>query len=102
MFNIGPLELIVILLVALLVVGPKRLPEMSRTIGKSLRELRRTTEDMRRSIEFDIEDDADDEPSAPPLEEPPPGPEPPQPQPPDRPVPTTPSEEPPRTGSAAE
>ena len=69
MFNIGPLELIVILLVALLVVGPKRLPEMSRTIGKSLRELRRTTEDMRRSIEFDLEDD-EAEPPTPSLEEP--------------------------------
>ena len=40
MFNIGPMELIVILLVALIVVGPKRLPEVGRSIGKSLRELR--------------------------------------------------------------
>jgi Tat protein translocase TatB subunit len=101
MFNIGPLELIVILLVALLVVGPKRLPEMSRTIGKSLRELRKTTEDMRRSIEFDIEDDQED-PPAPPLEEPPTGPEPKQPQPPDRPDLPIPTQEPPPTGSAAE
>jgi sec-independent protein translocase protein TatB len=100
MFNIGPLELIVILLVALLVVGPKRLPEMSRTIGKSLRELRRTTEDMRRSIEFDVDDDdEDDEPPSPvpPLEEPE------EPEPGSAlPEPTTPPEEPRRPGSAAE
>jgi sec-independent protein translocase protein TatA len=40
MFNIGPLELMVILIVALVVVGPKRLPEVGKTIGKSLREFR--------------------------------------------------------------
>ena len=32
MFNIGPLELMVVLMVALIVVGPKRLPEIGRTI----------------------------------------------------------------------
>jgi len=54
MLNIGPLELIVIAALALLVVGPKRLPELGKTIGRSLREFRKAQDDIRRS--FDIED----------------------------------------------
>jgi Tat protein translocase TatB subunit len=59
MFNIGPFELIVILLVALLVVGPARLPEMGRNVGKSLRELRRAQDEVRRSLELDLDEDDD-------------------------------------------
>lgn len=55
MFNIGPLELMVILLVALLVVGPARLPDIGRTVGKSLREFRRASDQVRRSLELDLE-----------------------------------------------
>ena len=57
MFNVGPMELIVILLVALLVVGPKRLPEVGRTIGKSLRELRRASEEVRYSFEANLDEE---------------------------------------------
>jgi sec-independent protein translocase protein TatA len=57
MLNIGPMELIVILLVALIIVGPKRLPEVGRSIGKSLRELRRATEDVRYSFEANLDDE---------------------------------------------
>jgi Tat protein translocase TatB subunit len=59
MFNIGPMELVLIFLVALLVVGPKRLPEVGRSIGKALREFRRTTEEVRSSFEASL----DEEPS---------------------------------------
>jgi sec-independent protein translocase protein TatA len=57
MLNVGPAELIVIFLVALLVVGPKRLPQLGRTIGKSLREFRRATDDFKQSFEFGVDDD---------------------------------------------
>jgi Tat protein translocase TatB subunit len=57
MFNIGPMELIVILLVALVIVGPKRLPEVGRSIGKSLRELRRATDEVRYSFEDSLDSD---------------------------------------------
>ena len=65
MFNIGPAELIVILLVALIVVGPKRLPQLGRTIGKSLRELRRASDDFRQTFDFGVDDDdfPDEEPN---------------------------------------
>ena len=40
MSNIGPLELIIVLVIALVVLGPKRLPEAGRSIGKGLREFK--------------------------------------------------------------
>jgi Tat protein translocase TatB subunit len=60
MFNIGPPELIVILLVALLIVGPKRLPEVGKSVGKALREIRRQTDEVRSSFEMNLDDDPDD------------------------------------------
>jgi len=57
MFNIGPAELIVIFLVALLIVGPKRLPEMGRTIGKAMREFRKATDDFKQHLDFESDDD---------------------------------------------
>jgi sec-independent protein translocase protein TatA len=40
MVNIGPLELVVVLVIALLVLGPQRLPEVARSMGKGMREFR--------------------------------------------------------------
>jgi Tat protein translocase TatB subunit len=57
MFNIGPLELMVILVIALVVVGPKRLPEVGKTIGKSLREFRKATDEVRQSFDLNFDDD---------------------------------------------
>src|SRR3954453_1475710 len=62
MFNIGPLELMVILIVALVVVGPKRLPEVGRTIGKSLREFRKATDEVKSSFDFNLDDDFEPDP----------------------------------------
>jgi len=45
----GP-DLLVILVIALIVFGPKKLPELARTIGKAMGELRKTTEEMKESI----------------------------------------------------
>jgi sec-independent protein translocase protein TatA len=38
--NIGPLELAVVLIIALIVLGPKRLPEVGRSVGKGMREFK--------------------------------------------------------------
>jgi sec-independent protein translocase protein TatB len=54
MFNIGPGELIIILILALVLLGPKRLPEVARTVGKGMRELRRATEDLKDSVESEF------------------------------------------------
>src|SRR5256885_1671617 len=51
MLNIGTGELIMIAVVALLVLGPKRLPELARGIGKFMREFRRQTDEVRGVVE---------------------------------------------------
>ncbi len=40
MFNVGPLELLLVLAIALIVLGPKKLPEVGRSVGRGLREFR--------------------------------------------------------------
>jgi sec-independent protein translocase protein TatA len=40
--NIGPLEIVVVLIIALIVFGPKRLPELGNSLGKGIREFRST------------------------------------------------------------
>lgn len=57
MFNIGPQELILVLAVALIVVGPKRLPEMARLLGRGLNELRKVQDEVRDMVKFDLTDD---------------------------------------------
>ena len=52
--SIGGTELLMILLVVLVVFGPKRLPEFGRTIGKGLTEFRRASNDLKRSLEQDL------------------------------------------------
>ena len=57
-FNVGPGELIVVLVIALIVLGPKRLPEVGRSIGNGMRE-------FKDSISGDSRRDEDDEDMAP-------------------------------------
>jgi TatA/E family protein of Tat protein translocase len=54
--SIGFGEILVILLLGLIIFGPKRLPEMGRTVGRSLREFRRAAADLRAEIESDVDD----------------------------------------------
>jgi len=51
MFGIGMPEMLMILVVALVVVGPKRLPELAKTIGRVMGKLRSVTNDFQREIE---------------------------------------------------
>jgi Tat protein translocase TatB subunit len=51
MFNIGMPELVVILAVALIVLGPQRLPEIARALGKAMAEFRKATSGIRQELE---------------------------------------------------
>jgi len=53
MFGIGPQELLVIMVVGLLVLGPKRLPEIARSLGRGMAEFRRASSDLRQSLSLE-------------------------------------------------
>ncbi len=56
MFGIGMPELLVILVVALLVLGPKRLPEMARSLGRGMAEFRRASSELRSTLQAPLEE----------------------------------------------
>jgi Tat protein translocase TatB subunit len=53
-FNLGFFEMVVIFIVALLVVGPRKLPDLGKSLGKSLREFRKATEDLKSNWEEQV------------------------------------------------
>lgn len=55
MFGIGSTELLVILVVALIVLGPKSLASISRTLGKAMGEFRRVSTDFQRTLNAEVE-----------------------------------------------
>jgi len=58
MLNIGPQELLLILLIALIVVGPNRLPELARQIGRGLREFRKLQDEVTGMVKLDLSDES--------------------------------------------
>ena len=54
--SIGPMELIIVLVIALIVLGPKKLPEVGRSVGQGMREFK----DSLAGINLDDDDDEDE------------------------------------------
>ena len=52
-FNIGPFELLLVLILALLVLGPGKLPEVGNALGKTIREFRKASTDVQDSLRID-------------------------------------------------
>lgn len=64
--QIGPLEVLVVGVIALIVFGPQRLPEIARTVGRTLTQLRRMAADVRSEFEAGMDmDSVADEPEDP-------------------------------------
>jgi len=53
--SLGFQEILLILVLALLIFGPRKLPEIGRPLGKSLAEFRRATNELKRSIETEVQ-----------------------------------------------
>ena len=51
MFGLGPQEVILILVIALIIFGPKRLPEIGKSIGNGLREIKKASRDVMSTLE---------------------------------------------------
>jgi sec-independent protein translocase protein TatA len=54
--NIGPLEIVVILIIALIIFGPKRLPELGRSMGKGIREFRSSLSGENKKEEEEVQE----------------------------------------------
>lgn len=80
--NLGPMEILVVLIVALIVLGPKRLPEAGRQVGRAVAEVRRWSQSMQDEVRAVLDEDVE-APPPPPWNPPPPA----QPAPPAPPVP---------------
>ncbi len=52
--SIGGTELLVIMVIALLIFGPRKLPELGKSIGKGLSEFKRASNDLKRSLEEEL------------------------------------------------
>ncbi len=55
MFGLGVTEVLVILVVAFLLFGPQQLPEVGRQVGKAIKGLKEATEDVRKSVEPELD-----------------------------------------------
>ena len=59
MLNIGGTEILVVMVLALLLLGPKRLPEVGEMLGRSLRKFRQATKEIREEVDIlgDVDED---------------------------------------------
>jgi Tat protein translocase TatB subunit len=76
MCGLGSGEIIIVLILALVLLGPKRLPDVAKQVGKALRDFRRATEDLKDQFEGELyrEEPKAPPPALPPRSSPPPEP----------------------------
>lgn len=67
MFGLGMPEILLILAIALIVIGPKKLPDLAKTLGRAMGEFKRSAQDFKRSI--DIETTVNESVSPPPAQD---------------------------------
>ena len=65
--NIGPLELAIVLIIALVIFGPKRLPELGRSLGNGLREFKSSVTGENKDDPPEIENGVEDHPAEDPV-----------------------------------
>ncbi|PIE61065.1 MAG: hypothetical protein CSA29_05275 [Desulfobacterales bacterium] len=53
MFGLGMPEILLILAIALIVIGPQKLPELAKTLGRALGEFKRSAQDLKRAIDIE-------------------------------------------------
>lgn len=53
MFGLGMMEILMILAIALIVVGPKKLPELAKTLGRAMGDFKRSAQDLKRSMDVE-------------------------------------------------
>jgi Tat protein translocase TatB subunit len=63
--SLGPAEILVVLLVALIVLGPSRLPEAGRQVGRAIAEMRRWSGRLQEEVRSTLDAEADPMPSTP-------------------------------------
>ncbi len=68
MFGIGPMELIVIVILALIVLGPERFPAAGQSLGKAMREFRSVADDLTREVKVSLDEPPQSPPSRAPGE----------------------------------
>ena len=59
--NLGPMEIFIILIVALIVFGPKKLPEIGKSIGKGLREFKKASNEVMNTLEVAGEEEEEED-----------------------------------------
>ena len=72
--SIGMPELIIILVIALIIFGPRKLPELGKSLGKSINEFKRASADLQNTLEQEIKLEEQKERVTPPPPAPQPGP----------------------------
>jgi len=61
MLGIGMQEILIILVVALIVIGPKRLPDLAKTLGKGFAEFRKAADDLQETVRMDLQKEKHEE-----------------------------------------